>query len=194
MPEASVTSRASPSPSSAGALVAGWRRGASIVNLRGDPADATFRDRAGNAIGVELPRACRSNVSGATRVVWAGPDDFFVIGAPGGAAAVETRLREALAGTHHAVTDVSGGYAVLRLAGPPVLDVLAHGCPLDLHPRVFGPGACAGSHFFKASVWLWKTGDAPEFELLVRRSFIGYAWLMLERCTAECGLATIPPA
>lgn len=189
MPEASVTSRAS--TSSAAALVADWRRSASIVNLRVDPAEATFRDRVRNAIGVEIPNACRSSVSGATRVVWAGPDDFFVIGAPGAAATVEAKLRAALAGTHHAVTDVSGGYAVLRLGGPPVLDVLAHGCPLDLHPRVFDPGACAGSHFFKASVWLWKTGDAPEFELLVRRSFIGYVGLMLERCTAECGLATI---
>jgi sarcosine oxidase subunit gamma len=79
---------------------------------------------------------------------------------------------------------------VLHLSGTPARDVLAQGCPLDLHPRIFKRGASAGSHFFKASVWLWQTDEAPVYELLVRRSFTGYVWLMLERASAECGLIT----
>jgi sarcosine oxidase subunit gamma len=47
---------------------------------------------------------------------------------------------------------------------------------------------CAGTHFFKSSIWLWQSDDAPTYELLVRRSFMGYAWLMIERASAECGL------
>ena len=39
-------------------------------------------------------------------------------------------------------------------------------------------------------MWLWQTDDSPVFELLVRRSFMGYVWLMIERATAECGLVT----
>lgn len=171
-------------------LIAGWREGLSIVNLRGNPEDAAFRAGVAGALGLELPvQACKT-VAGATcRVVWVGPDDWFVIAPPGQAAAIEGRLRQALDGLHHAVTDVSSGYTVLQLGGAPVREVLAQGCSLDLHPRVFGPGASAGSHFFKASVWLWQTDAAPVYELLVRRSFMGYVWLMLERCTAECGLA-----
>jgi sarcosine oxidase subunit gamma len=76
------------------------------------------------------------------------------------------------------------------LSGAPVREVLAQGCPLDLHPRVFGPGASAGSHYFKASIWLWQTDETPIYEVLVRRSFMGYFWLMLERSTQECGLVT----
>ena len=38
---------------------------------------------------------------------------------------------------------------VLHLSGAPVREVLAQGCPLDLHPSVFGAGQCAQSHFFK---------------------------------------------
>jgi sarcosine oxidase subunit gamma len=77
---------------------------------------------------------------------------------------------------------------LLHLSGPPVRDVLAQGCPLDLHARVFKPGMSAGSHYFKASIRLWQCSEAPTYELLVRRSFMGYVWLMLERSTQECGL------
>ncbi|MEN9313847.1 MAG: hypothetical protein RIS35_240 [Pseudomonadota bacterium] len=168
-------------------LAALWREGLSIVNLRGDPRDPEFRASVRKALDVDLPETAGGISEGLRqRIVEAGPDDWFVIGAPGEAAASMVALRKALAGLHTAVTDVSSGYTVLRLSGPPVRDVLAQGCPLDLHPRAFGPGRCAGSHFFKASVWLWRAPDA--FELLVRRSFAGYMRLMLERTTRECGL------
>lgn len=171
------------------ALVAGWRRGLAILNLRGSPDDAAIRDGAAHSLGLALPvQPCTSTANATHRVVWAGPDDWFVLGPPGEADAIETRLRAALAGTHHAVTDVSSGYTLLKLSGPPVRDVLAQGCPLDLHPRAFKPGMSAGSHYFKASIWLWQCDEAPTFEVLVRRSFTGYVWLMLERSTPECGL------
>jgi sarcosine oxidase, subunit gamma len=172
-------------------LVAGWRDGLAIVNLRGNADDAAFRQAVSGVLGMGLPlKACTTADNGVLRIVWAGPDDWFIVGPKGQADALATRLREALAGQHHAVTDVSSGYTVLHLSGTPVREVLAQGCPLDLHPRAFASGASAGSHFFKASVWLWQTDDAPVYELLVRRSFMGYVWLMLERCTAECGLVT----
>jgi sarcosine oxidase subunit gamma len=181
---------ASTAPATRG-LVAGWREGLAIVNLRGNADDAAFGQAVASALGVALPvKAGSSSESNAVRVVWAGPDDWFIVGPKGQAEALSARLSEALAGQHHAVTDVSSGYTVLHLSGASARDVLAQGCPLDLHPRVFSRGACAGSHFFKASVWLWQTDDTPVYELLVRRSFMGYVWLMLERATAECGLVT----
>jgi sarcosine oxidase subunit gamma len=173
------------------ALVAGWREGLSIVNLRGNAEDSAFREAVANALGMPLPvLAGSTSENSVMRIVWAGPDDWFIVGPKGLADPLAARLREALAGQHQAVTDVSSGYTVLHLAGAPVREVLAQGCPLDLHPRAFARGACAGSHFFKASVWLWQLDDAPVYELLVRRSFAGYVWLMLERATAECGLIT----
>ncbi len=173
------------------ALLAGWRHGLSILNLRGDPQDPAFRVAVSRVLGLEPPQQACTSVANATyRIVWAGPDDWFVIGPKGEAAALEAKLRAELAGQHSAATDVSGGYTVLHLSGRPVRDVLAQGCPLDLHPRAFGAGSAAGSLFFKASVWLWQTDDAPVYEVLVRSSFRGYVWLMLERATAECGLVT----
>lgn len=172
-------------------LVAGWRDGLAVVNLRGNAEDPAFCAAVSRALGMSLPtQACTTSVTAVYRVVWAGPDDWFVIGAKGQAESIMSQLRSALSGMHHAVTDVSSGYTVLHLSGAAARDVLAQGCPLDLHPLVFKPGASAGSHFFKASMWLWLTDEAENYEVLVRRSFMGYFWLMLERCTAECGLVT----
>ncbi len=171
------------------ALLAGWRTGLSIVNLRGNADDPAFLAAVTQALDLTIPvKACTSVADSVHRLVWVGPDDWFVIGPKGQASNIESRLRTALAGIHHAVTDVSGGYTVLHLSGRPVREVLAEGCTLDLHPRVFQPGSSAGSLFFKASIWLWQTDEAPTYEVLVRSSFMGYFWLMLERCTQECGL------
>ena len=188
-------------------ITVAWRHGLSIVNLRGSSDDAAFVAGVSQALGMAVSlRPCstqafgqnvhsadgvdRSLLIGAVeRVVWAGPDEWFVVAAAGCAGAVEQAVRTSLAGMHHAITDVSSGYTVLHLSGQPVCEVLAQGCPLDLHPRAFGVGRSAGSHFFKASMLLWQTDAAPHFELLVRRSFTGYVQLMLQRCTLECGLA-----
>jgi sarcosine oxidase subunit gamma len=171
------------------ALLAGWRTGLSIVNLRGNADDPEFLATVTQALNLSLPvKPCTSVADSVHRLVWVGPDDWFVIGPKGQGTAIESKLRTALAGMHHAVTDVSGGYTVLHLSGRPVREVLAQGCPLDLHPLVFRPGSSAGSLFFKTSIWLWQTDEAPTYEVLVRSSFMGYFWLMLERSTQECGL------
>lgn len=128
--------RSASASASQSALIAGWRDGLSVVNLRGNADDEAFCTAVSDALGVALPtRPCTSADNGVRRVVWAGPDDWFVIGPKGDADATTARLRAALAGMHHAVTDVGSGYTVLHLAGAPVRDVLAQGCPLDLHPR-----------------------------------------------------------
>ena len=201
MPDSLSTRFDGPSPmqltSRDNALLANWQDGLAIVNLRGDPQDSGFRDATGRALGIALPdghlhiaidRLDRGAFDRPLTVVPAGPDDWFVIGPRVAADALMLALRQQLAGRHVAVTDVSSGYAVLRLAGPQARDVLAQGCPLDLHPRTFRTGQCAGSHFFKASVWIWRSEEASSFELLVRRSFVGYVRLMLAHATRESGL------
>lgn len=170
-------------------LVAGWDASWSIVNVRGNPEDPSFVAAVSGALGVAWPVATGSTViDNGLRIVWAGPDDWFVLSRRHSASELMAALRQALDGQHAAVTDVSSGYTLLNLTGAAVRETLAQGCPLDLHPRRFQVGQGAGTVFFKASVWLWQTEDTPTYEVLVRSSFQGYVWLMLERCTAECGL------
>ena len=74
--------------------------------------------------------------------------------------------------------DTSAARTTLELAGPYARDVLAHGCRLDLHPRVFPPGAAARTNVAKAVVVLHRLGDA--YRLYVGSSYADYLtrWLL----------------
>ena len=189
MPDQAAPVRGAQTDAAKPALMAGWPAGLSIVNLRGDPLDPAVCQAIERALAVALPtQVCSTAHDEDTRIVWAGPDDWFVISTAHAPAALCALLREHLQGLHCAVTDVSSGYRVLRLRGSRLREALAQGCPIDLHPKAFKAGQSAGSVFFKASVWLWQTGNEPTFEILVRRSFQGYVREMLQRVSRESGL------
>ena len=60
------------------ALLAGWRTGLAIVNLRGNAEDPAFRAAVSQALQLELPvQPCSSVANALHRLVWVGPDDWF---------------------------------------------------------------------------------------------------------------------
>ena len=164
------------------------QRECAIINLRGDLQHEKFVQEVSAAIGVNLPAAGAIATDGPKRVVWVGPDDCFVIALPGSEAQIVADLSALKANHHCAVTDVSGGYRLITLSGPQARDILASGCPLDLHPDVFHPGMAAGSVFYQSTITLWMTDAEPRYELLVRRSFADYFWQILAAACRECGL------
>lgn len=166
-----------------------WQADHTLINLRGNPQDDAFRRAIAFALGCELPAGgggMAQALSG--RLIELGPDDWFLLSPAGQAERLTSSLRQALDGVHAAVTDVSSGYLLLRLSGRAASEVLAQGCPLDLHPRTLLAGRCMGSHFFKASIWLWRSPSEHEFEILVRRSFKDYVALMMERAAMTCAV------
>lgn len=171
------------------ALQIEWQRSCALVNLRIEAVDEPLLEAMLTQAHVAVPTQSNTTlVHGSTRCVWAGPDDWFVMdtGCPAlKTADLQQRLQTPLNGRHNAVTDVSSGYRVLSLRGVAAREVLAQGCPLDLHPRSFQTGTSAGTHYFKASVWLWQVEDEPSFQMLVRRSFAPYVHLMLQKTTRE---------
>jgi sarcosine oxidase subunit gamma len=74
--------------------------------------------------------------------------------------------------------------------------VLAKGCPLDLHPRAFPPGACAQSLLAKVAVLIHLQDDdrarGPSFDVYVARSFAHYLWMWLEDAGREYGVQIEP--
>jgi len=155
-----------------------------------------------SALGLRLPAAGRVSSDGERLAVWLGPG-WWLLDAPerdgaasgsGGAEAdgaasggLEAQLvyRLRAAGRPVSAVDVSAGFAVLELTGPRAAAVLAHGCSIDLHPRVFGPGRAARTVLAKAQVVLAHTddaarGEAPTYRIWVRSSFARYlvAWLL----------------
>lgn len=148
-----------------------------LLALRGT--GAAFASAAQRVLGIALPRQSGECVrTGDRAVLWMGPDEWLVLSTQDMATMLEGALRDAFAGEHATVVDVSSGYTVIDIAGTSVRDVLASGCPLDLHPRAFVDGRCAQTHFFKAGVTLVRAGE-HRFQVIVRRSFAEYCCLML---------------
>lgn len=160
-----------------------------IVNLRGNAKDPAFLEAVQQALGLALPvQACTTVANQRLRLVWVGPDDWFVFGPQGEQAALAEALRSALGQQHAAVTDVSSGYFVVSLAGPTAQDLLAQGCPMDFHPNAFDVDQAATTHFHKVGITLWRGSDATGFELLVRRSFIDHFWQLVVAGSREFGI------
>ena len=156
-----------------------------LVNVRGELSDPAFVSAFEHVVGCRPPAAPNTVARGTDYdVLWLGPDEWLVRSVvPVQAGALEAKLAEAVRGSYAAAVDVGSGYTVVEISGNCTLDVLARGCPLDLHPRVFKPGQCAQSHYFKASIVLIPTGD-DRYEIVVRRSFADYfIRIMLDAAT-----------
>ncbi|WP_210583778.1 sarcosine oxidase subunit gamma [Streptomyces sp. GESEQ-35] len=150
-----------------------------MVNLRVDPAGEAA-DRVEKALGTPLPRQCgRTTASGPHTAVWLGPDEWLVLSRSDGTA-VAAELTEALGGDPGSVVDVSANRTTLELTGPAARQVLEKGCPLDLHPRAFGPGRAVSTTVGPVAVLLWQVDDVPTYRLLPRSSFADYLarWLI----------------
>ncbi|NUP23921.1 MAG: sarcosine oxidase subunit gamma [Streptomyces sp.] len=147
------------------------------LDAKGPAAEAV-----GLALDLQLPLQPNTVVrAGELTALWLGPDEWLLVGPPGSERDLESRVREAAGDEPVSVIDVSAQRTTLLVTGPRAHDVLAHGCSLDLHPRVFGPGRCAQTTLGRTQVVL-VARDEPKagFWVLVRSTFAGYLadWLL----------------
>ena len=150
-----------------------------FLNIRLDPRNEQAVEAAARALGQPVPLASNTFTCGEHRVFWLGPDEWLIETGAQRAARLHSELAEALAGSHVAINDVSGGHVALHVSGADARTVLAKGCTLDLHPREFGPGQCARTGLAKASVLLGVHDNPPTCTIIVGRSFADYLcrWL-----------------
>lgn len=149
------------------------------LNLRGDPGAERFLQTVQTTLGQPLPTITNTFTVGEHTVFWLGPDEWLLVTGPGTEENTAEQLGINLAGQHHSLVDVTGGQILIRLSGNHSREVLAKGCTLDLHPRVFKVGQCAQTTLAKTSMLIALTDDTPAFDIIVRRSFAEYAvqWL-----------------
>jgi sarcosine oxidase subunit gamma len=97
----------------------------------------------------------------------------------------------AACGDAASVADQSSGKCVLRISGERARDVLAKGCRIDLHPRIFAPGRSAVTPIAHTHTVLMQVDAAPTFDLIVpstlARDFV--EWLGLS--AAEFGYEVV---
>lgn len=165
------------------------------INLRGDPASPVFLGAVKRALGCALPLEANSFVDADdVRACWLGPNEWLVMcdGAKERARADE--LRRVLQGQFAAVTEIGSGQTVIGVSGARARDVIAKGCPLDLHPRVFGPCRCAQTYLGRAGTMILQSSSMPSFELVVRRSYADYLWGWLTDAASEYRYAVVEAA
>ncbi|MBT7248131.1 MAG: hypothetical protein HN877_02810 [Rhodospirillaceae bacterium] len=182
-------------------LMLGERRHVGMINLRGEPADPDFAPAVKKAVGVALPDGINRS-SGkplSIHILALGPDEWLIVCPPGTEDSIFGKMTKAMKPLHAAVTMSSEARTVIQLAGTDARNGLAKGCPLDLHPRAFGPGQCAQSILGRADILIHQTGSNAgssdaSYDLFVLRSFAEYVWTWLEDAGREYGVKVFSPA
>ncbi len=135
---------------------------------------------AGFALGMAINRCTAAGDRLAARL---GPDEWLLCAPLERAGGMEAAIASDLAATPHALVDVSHRYAALTIEGVRAADVLAAGCPLDLHPAVFGVGQATRTLLGKAEIVLWRFDGVWRLECA--RSFAPYVWTFLGEAARE---------
>ena len=150
-------------------------------NLRGNPDAPAFAQAVLQATGLHLPRKANTASHDPQRqLLWLGPDEWLLkCRRDYQGSVLADSLRAALQGQHSSVVEVGDGNTTLLVHGPAAAELLARGCPLDLHPRACVAGNVAQSHVAKAAATILCLEPGTRFELTVRRSFAEYLarWL-----------------
>ena len=156
------------------------------VIVRGDVADAAFRDAVADVAGTPLPTEANTVSTGDTATIcWLGPNEWQIVTDEDAATTLAAALAEKLAGQHAAVVEVTDYYVTIRLTGAHARDVLVKGTPFDLHPSRFAPGQCAQTRLAHATVLIVAIDDTPTYDLQIRWSMAEYLLDWLEDAALE---------
>ena len=152
-----------------------------LVNFRADPNDTDAMQRLASGLEFALPVVPNTVTSrGDRRALWLGPDEWLIVGPEDQEKAIAQTLRDGLEGAFSSIVDLSANRTILEIGGPNARDLLAHGVPIDLDVRSFGPGRCAQTLLAKAQVIIERLSDDPTFHVYARSSFASYVadWLL----------------
>ena len=146
---------------------------AAAWNVQGNASRADFTDQVARQFSIALPLAPNTTArSDALTAFWLGPRSWLLVAeAANSPLAGFIEKRDALNAAGSALFDLSAARVAYRLAGARATELLATGCPLDLHPRAFRAGDCAQSVFGRVNALLCKSDEAPTFIIMVARSF-----------------------
>lgn len=148
--------------------------------LRGDPALSSQLESAldwklAGRIGEATTKDARTSV----RV---GPDEWFLLAAPGTVSNPESRLQEAMPDQAWSMVDVSHREVGIELSGEAAALALSSFIAFDVGAMAVGDGC--RTLFDKAQVILIR--EAPErFRIEVWQSFASHVWLLLEAASRE---------
>ena len=162
---------------------------ATVIARKGKTAALT--ERVQSLFGTALPTGPKRVAAGKLAFIGMGPGQWLAVeqgsADPQAFAADLTKDLAGLAST----SDQSDARAVIRVSGPAARLALAKGLPVDLHPRVFGPGDSALTQIALIGAQIWQIDEAPTYDIAVFRSLAGSFADWLIASAAEFGIATM---
>jgi sarcosine oxidase subunit gamma len=165
--------------------------GLATVIARKDQA-AALAERVKSLFGIALPTGPKRAAAGKLAFIGMGPGQWLAVEeASIDPQAFAAKLSMDLAGLA-STSDQSDARGVLRVSGPAARHVLAKGLPVDLHPRVFGPGDSALTQIALIGAHIWQIDEAPTYDIAVFRSLAGSFADWLIASAAEFGIAIMP--
>ena len=166
---------------------------AAAWNVQGDAELFLFAQTARQVFGLALPGAPNTTSrTDALTALWLGPKSWLLVAAEPSTLTDFAAKRAKINDARGALFDITASCCAWTVAGPQATTVLAKGCPLDFHPRVFAERACAQSLFGHVNVLFYRR-NAASFTLVVARSFARGVWRTLCRSAAQYGYDVLPP-
>ena len=119
-------------------------------------------------LGLSFPAVNSFTTNGAAQLIWTGRDQAFLTGAdcPD-------------MGASAAVTDQTGGWVTLALAGPEAAAALMRYVPMDLSLAAFPVGMAVRTPFYHMAMVLMRVSDQG-FQLMLFRSMARTGWHEIE--------------
>ena len=122
------------------------------------------------ALGIGAPKPGKAVIHGPLSAIWLRPASIMIVGELDKAGDLVKRLSPGV--TSPAVlVDQTHGKTVIRLSGGNARAVMAKGCRLDLHPRVFHPGASASTRIGHINCTFVQRDETPTYDLVVPSTF-----------------------
>ena len=132
---------------------------------------------AGFALNLPINR-CQS--ADGKRTLRLGPDEWLLLGPETAGNAIVDEIEATLRDLTHALVDVSHAHVALSVSGAQAAEAINSGCPLDLSPVAFPPGAATRTLIGNAEIILSHAQDQAGFEVECGRSFAAYMRQFLE--------------
>lgn len=130
-----------------------------------------------------IPRVPNQVLGTRPRVAWLAPGEWMVFDSGVAADALLDAAKDAAIA--HAA-EVGDGWVAYAVAGSKARDLLAKGCTLDLHPRVFGGGRCAQTALAQVFVLIDRQSSlAPLFHIYADASYAHHLELWFEDALLE---------
>lgn len=148
------------------------------IILQGSPTDEGFTAAAHGALQLSLPQPTASVSCPGLGVLALGPREWLLVTPEGSEQDLYQRLQKILSPHSHGLAIASDALVVITVAGPKARDVLAAGCALDFHPRVFQTSKVVRTLLARTSVIVHRAADQA-YDLYIGRSYANYlaSWI-----------------